>query len=209
LAAAGALLVLAGCGSASAPSPPAGVDGLVIPTPDPRAADFVAGLDNPWFPAAAGARWELVDPATGATALTLTTEPGPEVDGIATTRVVRTAADGTAVGDLYAQDRAGNVWWFGREGEWLAGDDGAEAGLAMPARPRRGDGFRTTSAGLAEIATVTAFDEEVTVPLATYRRTVTVEIEAASGATRTEVYARGVGPVRIGDLALAAHEPAP
>ena len=48
----------------------------------------------------------------------------------------------TQVVDYYAQDRHGNVWWFGREGVWLAGEDGAEAGLAMPATPRVGDGWR-------------------------------------------------------------------
>ena len=200
--------VLAGCGSASAPSPPTGVDGLVIPTPDPDASDFVARVDNPWLPLAVGARWEYADPATGTVGLTLTVEAGPSVDGVATTTLVRTGADGTVVRDLYAQDRAGNVWWFGREGQWRAGEEGAEAGLAMPAAPRLGDGFRTASApGLSEVATVEARDEEITVPLATYRRTVTLDVEDATG-VRTEVYARGVGLVRTDEAGLVAHDEA-
>jgi hypothetical protein len=199
--------VLAGCGSASAPSPPTGVDGLVIPTPDPQPADFVARIDNPWLPLAVGSRWQYADLATGASALTLTVEAGPSVDGVATTTLVRTGVDGTVVRDLYAQDRAGNVWWFGREGQWQAGEAGAEAGLAMPAAPRFGDGFRTASApGLSEVATVEARDEEITVPLATYRRTVTLDVEDATGG-RTETYARGVGLVRTDEAGLVAYEP--
>lgn len=200
--------VLAGCGSASAPSPPTGVDGLVIPTRDPRPADFVARIDNPWLPLAVGSRWEYADLATGAAALTLTVEAGPSVDGVATTALVRTSADGTVARDLYAQDRAGNVWWFGREGRWRAGEGDAEAGLAMPAAPRFGDGFRTGSApGLSEVATVAAVGEEITVPLATYHRTVTLDLEDATG-TRTEIFARGVGLVRTDEAGLVAYDEA-
>ncbi|GAA3545473.1 hypothetical protein [Nocardioides daeguensis] len=199
--------VLAGCGSASAPSAPTGVDGLVIPTPDPGPADFVAAVDNPWFPLEPGSRWEYADLGTGQPALTLTVETGPDVAGIATTTLVRTGADGGVVRDLYAQDRAGNVWWFGRVGEWQAGENGAEAGLAMPATPRVGDGFRTASApGLAEVATVRAMGEKVTVPLASYDTTVRLEVEDAAGG-RTEVYARGTGLVRTGEAGLVAYEP--
>src|SRR5205814_656697 len=58
--------------------------------------------------------------------------------------------------DWYAQDRAGNVWYFGEataeldahgrvtstEGSWRAGVNGARAGLFMPAHPRVGQRFR-------------------------------------------------------------------
>ena len=72
-----------------------------------------------------------------------------DVAGVATTPVTRTEPTGDQVVDYYAQDRRGNVWWFGREGVWLAGEDGAQAGLAMPATPRLGDGWRA------------AYDEDV------------------------------------------------
>jgi hypothetical protein len=58
--------------------------------------------------------------------------------------------------DWYAQDRDGNVWYFGEstaeldeagkvtstEGSWQAGSDGAKAGIFMPARPEVGKSFR-------------------------------------------------------------------
>lgn len=134
--------LVAGCGTASAPSPPTGVDELVIPTPSPDPADFVAEVDNPWFPLRSGTTWRYdVAGVDGNHTLVVTVAPGPVVDGVATTaRVSRES--GTRTVDWYAQDAGGNVWWFGREGEWRAGRDGAEAGLAMAAAPRVGDGYR-------------------------------------------------------------------
>ena len=71
--------------------------------------------------------------------------------------VRRTEPTGDQVVDYYAQDRHGNVWWFGREGVWRAGEDGAEAGLAMPATPRVGDGWRAAyDAGVVDVRTTVA-----------------------------------------------------
>lgn len=194
---------LAGCGSGSPPSPPSGVDQLVVPTPDPDADDFVEVVDNPWFPLLPGTRWEYDVPRATTETLVVEVAAGPEVAGVATTDLVRTSADGTVVRDHYAQDTAGNVWWFGREGEWTAGVDGAEAGLAMPADPRRGDGFvtgRSTSGD--EVATVERLDGGAVVPQGEFDDTVELEVRDAAGLMRREVYARGVGLVLVGETAL-------
>lgn len=189
---------LAGCGTASAPSPPTGVDQLVIPTPSPDPDDFVAGVDNTWLPLPAGRTWtyEVVD-AGGAHRMRVRVADGPEVDGVATTARVTTEA-GADTTDWFAQDDEGNVWWFGREGEWQAGTDGARAGLAMPRSPRVGDGFRTAyQPGVVEdVATVTAVDESVTVPAGSYDGVVVARVTSAleSGA-RDTYWARGVGLV--------------
>jgi hypothetical protein len=193
------VVALAGCGTASEPSPPTGIDELTIPTPSPDPADFVEGVDNPWFPLAPGSTWRYqVIGAVGATDQLVTVAPGPVVAGVATTaRVSR--QDGVVTRDWYAQDTDGNVWWFGREGEWQAGTDGAEAGLAMPAHPRVGDGYRTAYApGTNEdVATVTALDAEVTVPAGTFDGLLVVETTSALDpqARRTSYVAAGIGPV--------------
>lgn len=199
LIAAAAVLAMAasGCGSASPPSPPSGVDGLVIPTPEPDPADFVATVDNPWFPLVPGTQWRYdADLAAPAPSLTAVVEPGPKVAGVETTTLVRTEADGVETRDHFAQDRDGNVWWFGRAGEWRAGEDGAEAGLAMPADPRFGDGFRRRGApGLAAYAAVAEVDAEVTVPLGTYRPVVVLEVTEGATTLR-ESYARDIGLIQ-------------
>ena len=66
--------------------------------------------------------------------------------------------------DWYAQDKAGNIWYFGEEtesydhdqcpstaGTWVAGSDGAEPGVIMLADPKAGDSYQQEfAAGAAE-----------------------------------------------------------
>jgi hypothetical protein len=195
------VLGVAGCGSASAPSPPSGVDGLEIPTPDPDPDDFVASIDNPWLPLAEGAQWDYrVEDELGRHRVLVTVADGPTVAGVTTTEVRRIEQGRTSVAgevvDYYAQDRDGNVWWFGREDAWRAGEAGAEAGLAMPADPRFGDGFRIGLAvGVDERARVTSVDAVTEVPAGTYDDLVVLEVTGGD-VVRTEYYAEGVGLVR-------------
>jgi hypothetical protein len=121
-----------------------------------------------------------------------------------------TAASGRVVdeGDAYyAQDTAGNVWLFGEDGaerSWRAGVDGAEAGLAMPAEPRVGDGFlRERAPGAADVSTVLAVDAERTVPAGTFADLVLIEDAPTIGPTIDgdldtvqRAYARGAGLVQ-------------
>jgi hypothetical protein len=196
-----AALVLAGCGSASDPSPPAGVDGLVIPTPSVDPDDFVTGVDNPWLPLPVGATWEYAGTGAGQGSTTVTTLEGPDVEGVATTavRAETTPEKGarTVVTDFYAQDEAGNVWWFGREGEWLTGQDDAEAGLVMAAGPRVGDGYRQAqAAGVDRRAEVIGLDGSRTVPSGTYDDLLTVAVTSPlNGVVERAYYAEGVGLV--------------
>lgn len=199
-AAAGLLLLAgmaAGCGGPRA-YPPTGIDGLTIPTPSPRASNFVARIDNPWLPLSVRGRWVYGVQPSGQRIVTVTGRG--RVDGVPTTRVVTRAGDGESRDD-YAQDRAGNVWWFAHRGpdgtwSWRAGVDGAEAGLVMPAHPRLGDGFtmayqRGRVEDIGEVVAVSG--DEVTIDVSsplepgavtrlTYRRGgLTSRIVAATG----------------------------
>ncbi len=174
------VLAATGCGSASDPSPPAGVDELVIPTPTPDATDFVDVVDNPWLALTS-------EPAPTYTngdgqPVERRVAPGPRVAGVPTTAVTLGAET-----DYYAQDRGGNVWWFGRAGEWQAGVGGAEAGLLMAATPRVGDGYRRAGVPGVELrAEVVDVDvDEVVLELVTDD-----VVERAS-------YQRGVGLVLV------------
>jgi hypothetical protein len=81
--------------------------------------------------------------------------------------------------DYFAQDREGNVWYFGElsmsfedgqleslGGSWRAGEDGAKPGIVMEASPAVGDTYRQEfQLGVAEDAgTVVALNKSVQVP---------------------------------------------
>ncbi|MCW2766042.1 MAG: hypothetical protein JWO11_2001 [Nocardioides sp.] len=208
-AVAGALALLAlgvtatGCGSASESSPPTGVDGLVIPTPSPDPHDFVSGVDNPWTPLTPGTVLDYdLGGVEGAGRLTLTVGDGTRVvAGIETTEVTSTSRgpDAETHTDYYAQDRAGNVWWFGRAGDWQAGVDGAEAGLAMPAAARVGDGFRLgfLDGVVEDRAEVVAVDATVDTSGGPWDQLVVLAVSSDlhPGTVQRRYYARGVGLV--------------
>lgn len=82
--------------------------------------------------------------------------------------------------DYYADDNGGSAWYFGentavynkqgqvqsREGTWMAGKNGGEAGIIMPANPKPTDAYRQEFlAGHAEDqAWIVANHEQVRVP---------------------------------------------
>ena len=204
-----AVTSLSGCGSEPPASPPSGVDGLTIPDPTPVAADFVPDVTNPWLALGPGARWEYTSDADRTRLVTVEHER-VAVQGIATT-VVHTEVYGHGNAptdvrdDLYAQDRAGNVWLLGQrvlvgDGQsWQAGVDGAQAGLAMAAVPRRGDGYAVADARGADEdrAIVLSLDASTSTATGTYEHALLVEYtsELDPGAVVRRTYARGVGLV--------------
>jgi hypothetical protein len=187
---------LSGCSTGSAASPPSGVDGLVIPTPSPKADDFLRSVTNPWFPLVAGTRWVYdVDDIDGRHRLVVTVTAGPVVAGVRTTARISTQG-GRSTTDWYAEDRRGNVWWFGRAGEWRAGADGAEAGLAMPRDPRVGDGWATGYADGAdvEVATVVTRTAALAVPEGDHSDVLMLDVVSpATGVDRDVFYSKAVG----------------
>jgi hypothetical protein len=207
-----------GCGTASPGSPPSGIDELVIPTPSPDPADFARRVDNPWLALKPGVtRSYDVSGIYGGT-MTMTVEDTTyDVAGVATTPVSRTEPTGEQTVDYYAQDQQGNVWWFGREGEWLAGRDGAEAGLAMPATPRLGDGWRAAyEPGTVDVrATVATTDQVVNTPAGQFTGLVALDLvdPLDQDSSRRVFYERGIGLVEEvstnGPIYLARLESAP
>jgi hypothetical protein len=114
--------------------------------------------------------------------------------------------------DYYAQDRKGRVWYFGEKvddiengkvvdhgGQWLAGANGAEPGLFMPAKPKVGKVFEQERApGVAEDRSkVVAVGRKVTTPAGSFTRCIkTRDFAPLDQRTEFKFYCAGVGLVR-------------
>ena len=126
-------------------------------------------IDNPYFPLVAGTTYTYrADTPDGCEVdLVLVTYETDAIDSVTTRKVHDQIFDGetctTAPSaltedtfDFYAQDNAGNVWYFGEDtfdcegaghctvgdGAWKAGVNGAVPGIVMLAKPRSGDTYR-------------------------------------------------------------------
>ncbi|MGZ9221369.1 MAG: hypothetical protein ACXW4Q_04625 [Anaerolineales bacterium] len=123
--------------------------------------DFVSQIDNPYFPLKPGTTFIYRGENEGAPTRTevIVTDMTKEILGVNTT-VVRQLnyEDGVLIEDTldwFAQDKDGNVWYFGEdtkafdengnvstEGSWEAGVDGAQPGIIMLAHSRKGDRYQ-------------------------------------------------------------------
>ncbi len=116
--------------------------------------------------------------------------------------------------DWYAQDNAGNVWYFGEDvdnynldgslkdhaGSWEAGVDGAKAGLVMPADPQKGKKYRqeyyfNEAEDQAEIIETGL---SVTVPFGTFTNCIKTHdwTELEPDVNENKFYASGVGIIK-------------
>jgi hypothetical protein len=114
--------------------------------------------------------------------------------------------------DYFAQDRDGNVWYFGErvddyehgrvvghEGQWLAGRRGAKPGLFMPAHPTVGRRFSQERApGVAEDrSTVLAVGLRMNTPARTFTGCIkTRDVAPIEGTSEFKYYCPGVGIAR-------------
>ncbi len=155
---------------------------------DPR--DFVSVIDNRYFPNKPGTRFiyrgeEDGEPSIAQTDVTRATKV---ILGVITTVIHDQAWVG---GDLkedtfdwYAQDKHGNVWYFGEDvsqidhgvvlghqGSWEAGVNGAIPGFIMKAHPKVGETYNQELAiGIAEDkAKVVSLDVRIEVPFGAFR----------------------------------------
>jgi hypothetical protein len=212
----GAVLVLAtGCASSSKEQK------AYAPHIDP--AEFTTKVDNEYFP---------LKPGT-----TFVYQGGQERDEFAVTHqtkkvmgvkcvVVNDKAweDGKLIEktyDWFAQDKEGNVWYFGEDtkeykngkvtstkGSWEAGVDGAKPGIIMQAHPKVGQTYRQEYyKGEAEdMAKVQSLNDSVTVPYGSFDHVLVTKEWTPLEPSYHEhkYYARGVGQVYGGGLELVA-----
>ena len=210
---------LAACGDEAEPARglPQGSERVTL---DP--ADFTTKIDNPYLPMAVGTRWEYreTDTAGGrAKVVVRVTDETKKIANGITARVVRDTVTEKGVpvevtDDWFAQDQDGNVWYLGEyvtnyedgkvadhAGSFEAGVDGAQAGIAMPAKPEPGLAYRQEYLkGEAEDkgAVVTVGEEQVEVPFGFYDKGVLMTrdlVPTEPRAQELKFYARGIGPV--------------
>jgi hypothetical protein len=123
--------------------------------------DFVRFVTNPFLPFRPGTElvYRGVKDGEGMTDRVRVLHRTKTILGVRTTVVRDVARHGSRLlertEDWYAQDRRGNVWYFGeatesfepnghvsREGSWQAGVDGAIPGIVMEADPQAPDAYR-------------------------------------------------------------------
>lgn len=219
------LPALAGCGSSggsnSSTATQSGKNKLPQ-TSEPsklNPADFTTQIDNPYWPMPVGRQWHVhvSNPQGESLQEIITVEDRTKkiADGV-TARVVHDVVydkgkPSEITDDWYAQDRDGNIWYFGEStaeihngrrdtsGSFEAGRNGADAGVVMPANPRVGLTYREEYyAGQAEDrAKVLALDQQVEAPAGHFTGALLIDdtspIEPA--VSEYKLYAKGVGPV--------------
>lgn len=211
------IALMTACGAAPPQVGRSGIDGLAIPTSSPDPADFVSAVDNRWLPLKTGSTWTYQVTTSERTGGPVRAEVSVgshrvQIAGVATTEVRTRVLDRTgrvarSTTGWYAQDLSGNVWLFGQDVEdgsatptrWRAGVDAAEAGLAMAATPRVGDGYLLGRAvGVpAERARVISIRDLRDTPYAEFEDLVAIKRTTGdlAGSDRREWYAAGVGMV--------------
>ena len=182
------------------------------PAIDP--ANFVEAIDNPYWPLAPGTHWTFRSQEQR-TETTVTPDRRP-VMGVSTVVVHDQVFNGSDLAedtfDWYAQDKAGNVWYFGEAttsyednpagdhaGSWEAGVDGAQPGIVMLADPLSGDVYRQEfKAGEAEdIAMVRRLDAKLKVPAGSFGDVLVTEewTPLEPDVIELKYYAKGTGVI--------------
>ncbi len=178
--------------------------------------NFVEDIDNPYFPLKPGTTYvyEGEDEEAAINVEIFVTDQKKDVMGVTTTVVrEREWEDGELIEDTFdwfAQDKDGNVWYFGEDskeydngevvstaGSWEAGVDDAKPGIIMKGDPQIGDAYRQEYyKGEAEdMAEVLGLDGNVSVPYGSFENClVTLEwTPLEPEVEENKYYARDVG----------------
>jgi hypothetical protein len=202
--------------ASSAPSSTSACGTTYAPVLDP--ANFVAVIDNPYFPLPVGRTlvYRGVRDGQTQTDTVTVTDRKKSILGIQTTVVNDVATHGSTLlektFDYYAQDDQGNVWYLGEDtthflpngkadtsGSFQAGIGGAQPGIIMEANPQIPDAYRQECfAGQAEdTAWVVGTEGSSRVPYGNVRNVLTT-LEATrieAGAYDEKIYGPGIGIV--------------
>jgi hypothetical protein len=188
-------------------------------------SNFVGTINNPFMPLIPGTTFTYVSPSESN--VVFVTHNTKVIDGVTCVEVHDVAYSRGALTedtlDWFAQDKDGNVWYFGENthvldgneitsirGSFKAGVNGAQPGIIMKARPMPGDFYRQEFDldNAEDVAEVVSLSNTVTVASGTYSNCLmTLETEPLEpDARENKYYAAGVGNVLIIDLVTRERE---
>ena len=197
-------------------------------TPMIRPTNFVATIDNPYFPLTPGTAFHY-EGRSGKTPQTddmVVTHRTREVLGVSCAVVRDTVSEhGRPIErtfDWYAQDKQGNVWYMGEDSlelqnghfvrasdSWEGGVDGGKPGIIMPAHPKAGEVYRQEyypPGGALDQARVLGDAASIKVPVGAFERSlVTLEWSPVEPQLERKYYVAGIGEVQE-HLVQGGHE---
>ncbi len=129
-----------------------------------------------------------------------------EVDGVATRVVLEEEWEDEeyagAERHYVTQAPDGTVCYYGTEDQWMAGEDGAEAGILMPGAPAVGQVFEMIhTATHTEVVEIASMGTPVETPAGTFDDTVIIVEPGPS----IKSYAAGIGLVDDDGIGLTSH----
>jgi hypothetical protein len=179
-------------------------------------SNFTGGpITNQFMPLAVGNTW-FYTVTDGTTDTVTVTDKTINIDGVQCVVVSDVVKEGQKVtettNDYFAQDKAGNVWYFGEntktfqpggastEGTWRAGVNNAEPGIIMLADPRKGDSYLEENAPNVAVdqAAVTSVMASAAVPFGTFEKDCLQTRNSSvlfPGDIESKFYAPGIGSV--------------
>jgi hypothetical protein len=215
------LVAAGGASAAASVKPSAAGHDVAVRRHHPAPSHFTHGVvDNRWFPLKPGNRYVYRGAEEGKRErdVLVVTYRTSVIDGVVCRvvfdRVWKNGRLNERTHDFYAQTRSGTVWYFGertatldrhgqvnsREGSWMSGVHGAEAGIFMTPHPHRGPSYHQEDfPGHAEdVYTVVRREAGVTVPmLRTNDALLTRETTVLEpGVLDHKYYVRDIGTVR-------------
>ena len=182
-------------------------------------ANFTTRIDNPFYPLKPGRvyTYQGVTDAGQERNTVEVTHSTRVLMGVTCVEVIDTVFTNGVLEELthdwFAQDKQGNVWYFGEDvkeyvngvvvstaGSWLAGVDGGLPGIVMEADPQVGDQYRQEyRKGVAQdVAEVISLDGSATVPAGTFTGCVVTKdfSQLERKVIENKWFARGIGLVK-------------
>jgi len=182
--------------------------------------NFVSSITNPFMPFVTGTKYTYqvqTDEGNEVTEITVTTDSF-RIIGVKCIVVIDVLKNDKGdvlenTIDWYAQDKDGNVWYFGEDtkeyengkvssikGTWKAGVNGAQPGIVMPGKPILGIPYRQEYLfnEAEDMGKVISTFETVTVPFGTFNNCIMTEewTPLEPDVVEHKYYASGVGNIK-------------